>query len=62
MKCPKCNSLVNKIEPEQTYSISPKEDYKCPKCGTRLMVTKSNSATGADSIQIIFPELKDVTG
>lgn len=62
MKRPKCNFVMNAIEPQQTYSSSTKIDYKCFKCGTMLIVTKSSNPSGSDSVQIIFPELKDATG
>ncbi len=62
MICPKCNSEMKELEPEQTWVFPMKTDYKCPKCGTIIQKRKSHNASGIDSLTIIFPEQKDATG
>jgi len=62
MICPKCNSEMRKLEPTQTLVSPMKIDYKCPKCQTVIQKRPSQSATGTDSLTIIFYEQKDATG
>lgn len=61
MICPKCNSITIKLGPEQSYSTSGEEYYKCTNCGTRIRISKSDDATSNDIISIVYPEIGDAT-